>query len=89
MVRTLNVEPRLIEIKNGINIQYFCFICNTMLVEIENNTVKRFQSCEHFHTERISKGFFSSPTIKNSKFKAKFIEKDKNYYYLIVPNVKD
>ena len=60
-----------------------------MLVEIENNTVKRFQSCEHFHTERISKGFFSSPTIKNSKFKAKFIEKDKNYYYLIVPNVKD
>jgi len=82
-------ELRLIQIQNAISIQYFCFICNKMLVEIENNIAKKIESCEHFHIEKMPKDFCFLQYTRRSKFKAEFIAKDKYYCYLLVPNDKD
>ena len=85
MVRILNVELRLIEIKNGNNIKYFCNICNKMLAEIENNKVKSYDSCKHLRVERFSYEFYNHRFIGLRKV----IAKEKDYFYLLIPNDND
>jgi hypothetical protein len=68
--------------KNGANIQYICLVCNTMLAEVENNTIKSFQSCFHFRIERFGEQYY------NHRFIAfrKVIAKDGDYFYVLTPN---
>jgi len=85
MVRILNAELRLIEVKNGNNIQYFCSKCNKMLAEIENNKVVKFGSCEHLRIERFGYEFYFHRFIGLRPI----IAEEKDYFYLLIPNDKD
>jgi len=81
----MNAKLRLIDIKNGTNIQYFCFVCNKMLAEVENNKVKKFDSCKHFRIERFEKEYYFHRFIGLRKV----IAKEDDYFYLLIPNDKD
>jgi len=80
-------SSRLIEIQNAISTQYFCSECDEMLIEVQNDIIKKFESCEHFHIEKMPKDFCFLQYTRRSKFKAEFIAKDKYYYYQLVPNL--
>jgi len=79
------VQPSLIEIKNTTNEQYLCSDCNKTLLQVQNNSVKNFQDCEHFHISKVLK-YFYLPSIFR---KPQFILKDGNYYYLFFSKIKD
>ena len=81
----LNIRPTLLIIKNGMTRQYFCSECDIMLAEVENNTIKKFQSCAHFRIEKFGKEYYSRKFIRPRKI----IAEEKDYFYLLIPNEKD
>jgi len=84
-VRILNAELKLIEIKNAKSTQYFCSKCLKLLAQVEKGELKKFESCKHFYTKQLSKLFY----IYRLTGDEIYIEKDKDYYYMLVPNVED
>jgi len=78
-------ELRLIEIKNGTSTQYFCSKCNKMLAEVENNKVVKFGSCKHLRVERFGYEFYFHRFIGLRPI----IAKEKDYFYLVIPNDND
>jgi len=56
-----------------------------MLAEVENNTIKKFQSCVHFRIEKFGKEYYFRKFIRPRKI----IAEEKDYFYLLIPNDKD
>ena len=56
-----------------------------MLAEIENNKVKKFGSYEHLRVERFGYEFYFHRFIGLRPI----IAKEKDYFYLVIPNDND
>jgi len=85
MVIVLSIRPTLLIRKNENNMQYFCAVCNIMLAEVEDNKIKKFQSCIHFRIEKFGKEYYFHRFIGLRKV----ISEEKDYFYLLIPNDKD